>query len=281
MPFEELLRQRRIHRRREAPSGRLTSSPLGSGLREQGEMVIPGTVTSDCSSYVISSPSSRLCLAHTVYHHLAMLRMLAHAAVRRRRDEATQDRVSEADEVGSSGRICENGQMVADGGGPDPGALQGHPERAKVFHEAGHAVVCVLEGKRLRIVSATGDVRIPEPEEVSTKDFWGVRVALAGFAADYISSRDSDPLTLERLATGPGQPGAEHDFKHACRLAAQAMGPCSPPDSIRDCLVEQLEAVKHTLQRCWRTVEVVAEHLAATGQLSGEQVAEFVGRANG
>lgn len=212
-------------------------------------------------------------------HHLAILPMLAHAAVQRRRGEAPEDRAWKVDEVGSSGGICENGQMVADGGGPDPSLLQGYPERAKIFHEAGHAVVCVLEGKTLRIASATGDVRISEPEEIATKDFWGVRVALAGFVADYIASRYSDLLTLERLATGPGEPGAEHDFAHAWRLAAQAMDCWPTQDTIRDCLLGELKSVRRMLQQNWRAVEVVAEELQSVGELAGEEVAKLVARA--
>ncbi len=156
-------------------------------------------------------------------------------------------------------------------------AFQGNPERSRAFHEAGHAVVCVLEGKTLRNVSAEGSTRIFEPEENCTNNFWGVRVALAGFVAEHISSGDKEPLSLQRMATGPGTPGLEHDFKRARRLAVQAMHLPPTPEAIRDCLFEQLEEVKLMLQAHWRAVELVASELMAAGELTGEQVAELVG----
>lgn len=130
----------------------------------------------------------------------------------------------------------------------------------------------------MRIVSAKGDACINEPEEEGTNHFWGVRVALAGFVADHISSGDKEPITVERLATGTGTPGAEHDFKHACRLAVQAMDQSPTPDAIRVCLLEELEEVKRMLQESWRAVEVVAAQLQAIGELTGERVAELVAR---
>ncbi|MBZ5589023.1 MAG: hypothetical protein LAO05_10715 [Acidobacteriia bacterium] len=163
-------------------------------------------------------------------------------------------------------------------GGPDSSKRQDRPDRARAFHEAGHAVVCVLEGKPLSIVSMTGGTHIPEPEEVWPNDFWGVRVALAGFVADYISSGDSEPLTVGRLATGAGTPGAEHDFMHARRLASQAMDFSFTPDAIRDCLLEQMEEVRRILEKHWPAVQLVAAELSAAGELTGKQVAEFVGQ---
>ena len=163
--------------------------------------------------------------------------------------------------------------------GPSLIAHQGNPEWSRVFHEAGHAVVSILEGKALRSVSAEGSTIILEPEEEATNDYWGVRVALAGFVADHTSSGDKEPLSLERMATGPGAPGSEHDFRRAWRLAKKAMS--SPPtsDAIRNCLCEQWGLVTLMLQANWRAVEMVAAALMAEGELTGERVAELVSLA--
>ncbi|MFI5165611.1 MAG: hypothetical protein ACHQQS_03245 [Thermoanaerobaculales bacterium] len=168
--------------------------------------------------------------------------------------------------------------MAMRGGEPDPSALRRHPNRARAFHEAGHAVVCAVEGKALHNVSVTGGARIVEPEEMMSNDFWGVRVALAGFVADQISSGETEPLAIERLASGSGTPGTEHDFKHACRLASQAMDRTATNDAIRDCIVEQLQAVTRMLKDRWRAVEMIATQLMTGGELAGEQVVDLVGQ---
>lgn len=147
--------------------------------------------------------------------------------------------------------------------------------RVIAIHEAGHAVIAVLEHKDLTKVTMQCTT-VLETEEYTNNNYWGARVALAGFIAAYISSDDPDPLTHYRMQTGTD--GGE-EWRKVCRLVCQAMDPHptkTEEDRVKTCINEQQQIVTGMLESHWPAVVNVANRLTTNGELTGDQVREIV-----
>ncbi len=160
------------------------------------------------------------------------------------------------------------------------------------FHEAGHAVACVLLGRNLaRVALGEGEPRgVFEVEEWPSATRQAIEDEIVSFFAGPAAQRLFThrpvrvPLTLTVTVTVTGSrrrtkvAGGETDGGQILRLAARAIERDSPRELAE--LIRRLDGRARALvASSWPAVELLARELLSQRELGGDAVRELVRRA--
>jgi ATP-dependent Zn protease len=149
------------------------------------------------------------------------------------------------------------------------------------YHEAGHALMALLLGGKVKLVTIEPDKDDGPERQGDTQVLWRrAGITDKEFALKAVQASLAGPVAEMIYSGDPYHPGLVAEWAADWREAWEAAVPLQPIERLRLAYLEQVSVqLYHRLREdtTWAALASLADHLLAHETLEGEQVEEIIG----